>query len=189
MSTEENIYDQWHSRLDGVGTMSDAAAAQKTRLVAARAQIDQAISLATIADSLDALVAHVTGRVTPEEGVDMSGAVAEGIQSEHDVEVGDMVVELDAFDPDQREVTEVGIDQGQVWLKLDGSADKVWGERFEVIERGVELEQREGPEVVNDVDDSIDDDFATDAGDADVQQADALATLRARQAKKGKRSS
>lgn len=185
MTNNENIYDDWRSALDGLGLQYDGSSQQKARVVAARAQVDQAISLATIADSVDQLVAHFTAR-QPDALVETAPEPEpQGIQSEHDVEVGDMVAAIDGGLP--LEVSEVGIDQGDLWLKLEDAPDKVWASRYVVVEHA-ELPEPQviAPEPVvagDEPSDDIDDDFAIEATDADEQQADALAALRARQGK------
>lgn len=191
MTNNENIYDDWRRTLDGLGLQYDGSSQQKARVVAARAQVDQAISLATIADSLDQLVAHFTGR-QPDAPVETAPEPEpQGIQSEHDVEVGDMVAAIDGGLP--REVVEVGIDQGEVWIKLAGEQPKFWAKLFAVVERATDAEPGtvNAPEAaVADMTpadaepDDIDDDFGTEATiRIDSVQADALAALRARQGK------
>lgn len=189
MTNNENIYDEWSRTLDGLGLQADDRSQQKARVVTARAQVDQAISLATIADSLDQLVAIFGAgrrpRVTLQPDPHEAEPEPRGIQSEHDVEVGDMVAAIDGGLP--LEVSEVGIDQGDLWLKLEDIPGKVWASRYVVVERS-ELPDLQviAPEpVVADAEptDDLDDDFASEATDADEQQADALAALRARQGK------
>lgn len=193
MNNNENIYDDWRRTLDGLGLQADDRSQQKARVVAARAQVDQAISLATIADSLDQLVAHFTGR-QPDAPVEAAPEPEpQGIQSEHDVEIGDLVVPVSINDdaPTPAEVTEVGSDQGEAWVKLDGEQPKFWAKLFTVVEHADLPEpQVIAPEPVvagGEPSDDLDDDFGDSdfAGktDADEQQADALAALRARQGK------
>lgn len=187
MNNNENIYDDWRRTLDGLGLQTDDRSQQKARVVAARAQVDQAISLATIADSLDQLVAHFTGRPTDVPVGEMPEPDPQGIQSEHDVQVGDMVAAISGGMP--LEVSEVGIDQGDLWLKLEDAPGKVWASQYVVVEHGADAEPEPlgadvlTPEMAQAVPDDIDDDFASEPTDTDEQQADALAALRARQGK------
>lgn len=194
MSNNENIYDDWRRTLDGLGLQADDRSQQKARVVAARAQVDQAISLATIADSLDQLVAHLTGRPADALTIEVNEPQPQpqGIQSEHDVEVGDLVVpvSIDDVNHGSGEVTEVGSDQGQAWIKLDGEQEKYWAKLFVVVERAApeavavaKVEEQINAESVDIDSDDFDDDFAAEVSAADEQQADALTALRARQGK------
>lgn len=211
MPTSDNIYTALNDELKSFEHRKDVDVVRLIAIANARAQVDQAISLASIADSLDQLVEALRRPMTPDQKrraeaaqqaqIDaLTGNNPRGIASEHDVEVGDLVSPFGGPGEVQQEVTEVGIDQGQLWLKLDGAPVKVWASQFVVVERATPsgpvpaaiptpAELKAFDDGVNSFDD-LDEDFATDTGDADEQQADALAKLREKQGKskpKGKR--
>lgn len=188
MTNDENIYDEWRRTLDGLGTQADDRSQQKARVVAARAQVDQAISLATIADSLDQLVAIFGAGRMPRAMLQPDPQEVEtepqGIQSEHDVEVGDMVAAIAGGMP--LEVSEVGTDQGNVWIKVGELPVKYWASQYVVSQRAADRfvpDVRASEAAATEPSDDLDDDFAAASSDADEQQADALAALRARQGK------